>query len=137
MLPAFFLSGPNGANLFYFLSSLPLIPPSHHGSVWLLPIFSLLLTNTVSRVRSCLSCGRRGFVGTTKKTSVGLLVLITRCFHPSMFSFLSINQIPILFLVSLLIPLSIAVASSFFVAPYFLHVAKKIRISGLRIFCRF
>jgi hypothetical protein len=26
-------------------------PPSHHGSVWLLPVISLLLTNTVSPVR--------------------------------------------------------------------------------------
>jgi hypothetical protein len=28
------------------LSSLPLLPPSHHGGVWFLPIISLLLTNT-------------------------------------------------------------------------------------------
>jgi hypothetical protein len=81
---------PNGTNLFYFLSSLPLLPPpSHHGSVWLLPVFSLLLTNTVlySEYGLAYPCGRKGFVGTTKKTSVGLLVLIPRCFHTSMFSF--------------------------------------------------
>jgi hypothetical protein len=28
---------------------------SHHGRVWLLPVISLLLTNTVSPVRACLS----------------------------------------------------------------------------------
>ena len=38
-----------------FLSSLPLFPLSHHGSIWLLPVISLLLTNTVSPVRSFLS----------------------------------------------------------------------------------
>ncbi len=30
-------------------------PPSHHGSVWVLPVISLLLTNTISPVRTCLS----------------------------------------------------------------------------------
>ncbi len=29
-------------------------PPSHHGSVWALPVISLLLTNTVSPVRAFL-----------------------------------------------------------------------------------
>ncbi len=52
-------------------------PSSHHGSVWLLPVISLLLGITLYR-----ECGLaypydwRGFVGTKKKTSVGLLVLI-------------------------------------------------------------
>ncbi len=46
--------------------------PSHRGSVWLLPVISLLLTKTVSLVRACLSiwCGR-GFVGRgTKKQTI-------------------------------------------------------------------
>jgi hypothetical protein len=30
-------------------------PPSHHGRLWLLTVISLLLTNTVSPVRACLS----------------------------------------------------------------------------------
>jgi hypothetical protein len=30
-------------------------PPSHHGNVWLLPVISLVLTNTVQPVRACLS----------------------------------------------------------------------------------
>jgi hypothetical protein len=30
-------------------------PSSHHGSVWVLPVISLLLTNTVLPVRACLS----------------------------------------------------------------------------------
>ncbi len=39
----------NGAYVFYFLSSLPLpLSRSHHGSVWVLPVISLLLTSTVS-----------------------------------------------------------------------------------------
>jgi hypothetical protein len=38
-----------------FLFSVVFIPSpsSHHGSVWVLPVISLLLTNTVSPVRSC------------------------------------------------------------------------------------
>jgi hypothetical protein len=32
----------NGANVFCFLSSLPLLTPSHNKSVWLLPTFSTL-----------------------------------------------------------------------------------------------
>jgi hypothetical protein len=40
---SFMLAESNGANEFCFLSSLPL-PPSHHGSIWLLPVISLLLT---------------------------------------------------------------------------------------------
>ncbi len=47
----------NGANVFRFLSSLPLLSSSLHGSVWVLPVISLLLTNTVSPVRACLDCG--------------------------------------------------------------------------------
>ncbi len=47
-------TGSNGANSFSFLSSLSLLPPSHHGRVWLLPVDSLLLTNTISLVRACL-----------------------------------------------------------------------------------
>ncbi len=43
-------------------------PPSHRGSIWLLPVISLLLINIESQVR------RRGFVGPEKKTSVVLLV---------------------------------------------------------------
>jgi len=44
--PTFIL---HGANVFCFLSSLPLPPSSHHGgSVWLLPVISLLLPNTES-----------------------------------------------------------------------------------------
>ena len=38
----------NGADVFCFLSSLlllPPVPPDHHGSVWLLHVISLLLTN--------------------------------------------------------------------------------------------
>ncbi len=43
-------------------------------SVWVLPVISLLLTNTVGPVRACLSSDGRGFVGPKKKTSMGLLV---------------------------------------------------------------
>jgi hypothetical protein len=37
--------GGNRANIFCFLSSLLLFPLSQHGSFWLLPVISLLLTN--------------------------------------------------------------------------------------------
>ncbi len=60
------------------LFSVVLTPPtlSHYNRVWLLPVISLLLTNTVSPGR----CGLvypyvwRGFVGAKKKTSLVLLV---------------------------------------------------------------
>jgi hypothetical protein len=41
----------------YILFSVVFTPPplSHHGSIWLLPVISLLLTNTVFPVRACLS----------------------------------------------------------------------------------
>ncbi len=39
------------ANVFCFLSSLPLLPPAN--TSLLLPVISLLLTNSVSRVRTC------------------------------------------------------------------------------------
>ncbi len=48
-------------------------PPSHHGSVWVKPIISLLLNNTVSPVQAYPN-GGRGFVGPKKKTVVGFLV---------------------------------------------------------------
>ncbi len=45
--------------------------PSHHGSVWLLPVISLLLTNTVSpRCRLAYPYDWRGFARAKKKTSV-------------------------------------------------------------------
>ncbi len=45
-----------GADVFCFLSSLPLLPAAITAcSVWLLPVISLLLTNMVSRVGACLS----------------------------------------------------------------------------------
>ncbi len=69
----------NGANVFCFLSSLLFLPPGHHDSVWLLPVISLLITNTVSLVRACqYQSDRRGFVGPKKKTTVCLLYLIPR-----------------------------------------------------------
>ncbi len=42
-------------------------PRSHHGSVWLLPVISLLLTNTVSLVRACLSIWLERFRGSQKE----------------------------------------------------------------------
>ncbi len=67
--------GTNGANVFCRLYPSP--TPSHHGSVWVLPVIFLLITNTVSPVRACYPYDGRGFVGTKKKTIVGLLVFIT------------------------------------------------------------
>jgi hypothetical protein len=39
----------------YYLVVFTPHPTSHHGNVWLLPVFSLLLANTVARVQACLS----------------------------------------------------------------------------------
>ncbi len=43
----------NGANVLCFMSSLPLLTPSHHSNVSVLPVISLPLTNSVSPVRAC------------------------------------------------------------------------------------
>ncbi len=67
---------PNGANGFCFLSSL--LPLTHHGSVWLLSVISLLLIIIVSPVWACLSTWFERFRETQKKTSLGLNPL---CFH--------------------------------------------------------
>ncbi len=60
----------NGANAFCFQSS---FPPSHHSSVWLLPVISLLLNNTVLPVRTCLSIWWERFCGTQKEDDRGPL----------------------------------------------------------------
>ncbi len=62
----------NGAYVFCFLSSLPLLPPAIHGSVWVLPVISLILTNTVWPVRACLSIWWERFRGTQKEDEYGL-----------------------------------------------------------------
>ncbi len=49
-------------------------PPGHHGSAWLLPVISLLITNTVSRVRACLSVRLERFLGTQKEDDRGPLI---------------------------------------------------------------
>ncbi len=66
----------NGASVYFVFCRLyPLLPLSTTGSLWILPVISLLLTNTVSPVRPGLSYDGRGLVGPNKKTTVGLLVL--------------------------------------------------------------
>ncbi len=64
---------PYGANVFCFLSSLPL--PSHQGSVWLLPNISLLITNTVSPLLACLSIWLERFHGNQKEDECGPLCI--------------------------------------------------------------
>jgi hypothetical protein len=61
---------------FVFCRLYPSPSPYHRGSVWLLLVYFILLTNTVSRVRLAYPYDWRGFVGTKKKTSVGLLVIL-------------------------------------------------------------
>jgi hypothetical protein len=51
---------------------------SHHGSVWFLPVISLLLINTVSPVRPAYPYDWRGLVGAEKKTTVELIHFIPR-----------------------------------------------------------
>jgi hypothetical protein len=70
---------PTGPMYFVFFS-LPYSPhaPSHHGSVWLLPVISLLLTNTVSSVRACRSIWWE-MKSTYKTTYFWFLVLYNEC----------------------------------------------------------
>jgi hypothetical protein len=67
-------NGPTGPMYFVFCRLYPVYPPRHCGRVWVLPVISLLLTNTVSvsvsPVRAC---------GPKKKTIVGLLVFNPLC----------------------------------------------------------
>ncbi len=64
-------------------------PPSHHGSLWVLPVISLLLTITLyRRYGLAYPYDGRGFVGPKKKTIVGLLVLNHR-----LWSYLSCVQL--------------------------------------------
>ncbi len=62
-----------GANVLDFLSSLlysvHLLPPSHHGSVWLIPV------NLSRGCRLANPYDWRGFFGAKRKTSVGPLEL--------------------------------------------------------------
>jgi hypothetical protein len=54
-------------------------PPSHHSSVWVLPIISLLLTNTLSPMRACLSICWERFRGTQKEDDRGPLIFNPLC----------------------------------------------------------
>jgi hypothetical protein len=60
---------------FVFCRLYPFSPPSHHGSVWVLPVISLLYC----QCWLALSYDRRGFVGSKKKTITGLLVFNPLC----------------------------------------------------------
>jgi hypothetical protein len=60
--------------MYFVFCRLYLFISSHHGSVWVLPVISLLLTNTVSPVYElALSYDGGDFVGPEKKTIGGLL----------------------------------------------------------------
>ncbi len=48
-------------------------PSSHHGTFWVLPVISLLLTNSVSPVRACLIIWWEKFRGTQKRLFRGPL----------------------------------------------------------------
>ncbi len=67
-----------GHRILFSVVFTPPPPHSHHGSVWLLSVISLLLNNTVSRVRTCLSIWLKRFHGNQTKTTVGFLLLIPR-----------------------------------------------------------
>ncbi len=67
------MSFSNGANVFCFLSSLPLLPPATT-AVFVSYLSSLyILTNTVSRVRACLSIWSERFYGSQKEDETGPL----------------------------------------------------------------
>ncbi len=57
------------------LSSVVFTPSlfSHHGSVWVLPLISLLFSGTDSPVRACLFIGWERFRGTQQKDDLGPL----------------------------------------------------------------
>ncbi len=65
--------------IFYFLSSLPLLPPATTAGFWVLPVISLLLTNTVSPLRACLCLiiWWERFRGTQKEDGVICVYLVT------------------------------------------------------------
>ncbi len=67
--------GLTGPMYFVFCRLYP-CPPSHRGSVWPLLIISLLLTNTVSAVRACLSIWLERFRGTQKEDQRGPLFTV-------------------------------------------------------------
>ncbi len=56
-----------GTNVFSFSVVYAPYPLSHHGSVWVLPVISLLLTKLVSPVRACLILCWERFRGTQKE----------------------------------------------------------------------
>ncbi len=51
-------------------------PPSHHGSVWVLPVISLFLTSTVLPVQACLTKWWERFRGTQKGEECWPLLLV-------------------------------------------------------------
>ncbi len=64
----------NGANVFCFLSSLPLLPPFYHSSVRLLSLY--FLTSNVSLVRACLSMWLERFRGSQKRRRAWVLLVV-------------------------------------------------------------
>jgi hypothetical protein len=67
---------------FIFCCLYPSPPPRHHGSVWVLPVISLLLANTVSPVRACLIIWWERFRGTQKADDRGPLSIPSSLCHP-------------------------------------------------------
>ncbi len=76
----FLCSKPTGPMYFVFCR-LNSSSPSYYGSVWLLPVISLLLINTVPPARACLSIWLERFRESQKRTIVGLLVFNSSRFH--------------------------------------------------------
>ncbi len=60
--------------------------PSHHGSVWILPVNSLLLTNTVSSMRAGLIIWWERFRGTQKEDDRGPLSIQSSVMLPVMWT---------------------------------------------------
>jgi hypothetical protein len=66
----------NGTNVFCFLVFFTPSPSRHYGSVWVLPVIPLLLTNTVLPVRAFLSIWLERFRGTQKEDECGPLTVV-------------------------------------------------------------
>ncbi len=65
--------GSDGVNVFLFSVVFTPSLPSHHGSVWVLPVISMLLTNTVSPVQARITICLESFRGTQKEDEFGPL----------------------------------------------------------------
>ncbi len=101
--PAHFLFlFPNGPNVFCFLSSLPTPPPTQLARQCLVPtpVIFLLLANTVSSVRACLSILLDRFRGTQKEDECRPLSIQSSLLFPIFLTIKTLLMLGFIFLLS-------------------------------------